>query len=58
MFVFLLSRVNVDVQNQSVYPLGIFSSDIDPDKLPASRLFVVNITEVSLLRQYLKWGTK
>lgn len=48
-FVFLLSSVNVDVQNQSVSLAGIFNSDLDPDKLPANRLLVVNITEVSLL---------
>uniref|UniRef100_A0A674NJD8 ATP-dependent RNA helicase TDRD9 n=1 Tax=Takifugu rubripes TaxID=31033 RepID=A0A674NJD8_TAKRU len=39
-------RVNIDVQNQSVSPLGLFNSNMDPDKLPANRLLVVNITEV------------
>ncbi|TNM95427.1 hypothetical protein fugu_016510 [Takifugu bimaculatus] len=39
-------RVTIDVQNQSVSPLGLFNSSMDPDKLPASRLLVVNITEV------------
>lgn len=46
---FLLCRVNVDFQSQSVYPLDAFSRDLDPDELPPSRLFVVNVTEVSLL---------
>lgn len=58
LFVFLLSRVTVDVQNQSVSPLGLFNSNMDPDKLPANRLLVVNITEVSLLHQYSMCGTK
>uniref|UniRef100_H2THD8 ATP-dependent RNA helicase TDRD9 n=1 Tax=Takifugu rubripes TaxID=31033 RepID=H2THD8_TAKRU len=40
------ARVNIDVQNQSVSPLGLFNSNMDPDKLPANRLLVVNITEV------------
>lgn len=44
---FLPSRVNIDVQTHSVSMAGLFSSDVDPDKLPAKRLLVVNITEVS-----------
>lgn len=42
-------RVNVDFQSQSVCPVGVVSSTIDPDKLPPNRFFVVNITEVSSL---------
>lgn len=45
----LLCRVNVDFQSQSVCPVGVVSSTIDPDQLPPNRLFVVNITEVSRL---------
>lgn len=44
-----LCRVNVDFQSQSVCPVGVVSSTIDPAKLPPNRLFVVNITKVSLL---------
>jgi hypothetical protein len=39
--------VNVDFQDNSVYPVGVLSSTIDPDKLPSNPVFVVNITEVS-----------
>uniref|UniRef100_A0A3B4T453 ATP-dependent RNA helicase TDRD9 n=1 Tax=Seriola dumerili TaxID=41447 RepID=A0A3B4T453_SERDU len=48
------SRVNVDFQNQSVCPVGVVSSTIDPDKLPLNRLFVVNITEVVEVGNF--WG--
>lgn len=54
---FLLSRVNVDIQNQSVSLAG-FNSDIDPEKLPANRFLVINVTEVSLVHQYSVYGTK
>uniref|UniRef100_A0A8C7KER8 ATP-dependent RNA helicase TDRD9 n=1 Tax=Oncorhynchus kisutch TaxID=8019 RepID=A0A8C7KER8_ONCKI len=33
--------VNVDFQNNSVYPVGLLSSTIDPDKLPSNPIFVV-----------------
>lgn len=52
----LPNRVNVDFQSQSVCPVGIVSSTIDPDKIPPSRLFVVNITEVSPL--HLNWSDR
>ncbi|XP_044230330.1 ATP-dependent RNA helicase TDRD9 [Thunnus albacares] len=48
------SRVNVDFQSQTVCPVGVVSSTIDPDKLPLSRLFVVNITEVVEVGHF--WG--
>uniref|UniRef100_A0A3B4T3V9 RNA helicase n=1 Tax=Seriola dumerili TaxID=41447 RepID=A0A3B4T3V9_SERDU len=48
------ARVNVDFQNQSVCPVGVVSSTIDPDKLPLNRLFVVNITEVVEVGNF--WG--
>uniref|UniRef100_A0A671WD89 ATP-dependent RNA helicase TDRD9 n=1 Tax=Sparus aurata TaxID=8175 RepID=A0A671WD89_SPAAU len=47
-------RVNVDFQSQSVYPLDAFSRDLDPDELPPSRLFVVNVTEVLDVGHF--WG--
>uniref|UniRef100_A0A8C4GVH0 RNA helicase n=1 Tax=Dicentrarchus labrax TaxID=13489 RepID=A0A8C4GVH0_DICLA len=48
------SRVNVDFQNQSVCPVGVVSSTIDPDKLPSNPLFVVNVTEVVDVGNF--WG--
>ncbi|XP_060919687.1 ATP-dependent RNA helicase TDRD9 [Labrus mixtus] len=48
------SRVNVDLQSQTVCPVGVLSSSIDPDKLPPHRLFVVNITEVLEVGHF--WG--
>ncbi|XP_039992620.1 ATP-dependent RNA helicase TDRD9 [Xiphias gladius] len=48
------SRVNVDFQSQSVCPVGVVSSTIDPDKLPPNHLFVVNITEVVEVGHF--WG--
>ncbi|XP_038584819.1 ATP-dependent RNA helicase TDRD9 isoform X1 [Micropterus salmoides] len=48
------ARVNVDFQSQSVCPVGVVSSTIDPDKLPPNRLFVVNITEVVDVGHF--WG--
>uniref|UniRef100_A0AAR2J5Z4 RNA helicase n=1 Tax=Pygocentrus nattereri TaxID=42514 RepID=A0AAR2J5Z4_PYGNA len=35
------ARVNVDFQSQSVYPVGVLSSSLDPDKLPSSQVFIV-----------------
>ncbi|KAF7662633.1 hypothetical protein LDENG_00231020, partial [Lucifuga dentata] len=48
------TRVNVDFESQSVCPVGVVSSTIDPEKLPPSRLFVVNITEVVEVGHF--WG--
>ncbi|KAL6488110.1 hypothetical protein MHYP_G00047360 [Metynnis hypsauchen] len=48
------ARVNVDFQSQSVYPVGVLSSSIDPDKLPSSQVFIVNITEVVEVGHF--WG--
>lgn len=56
LYVLLLCRVNVDFQSQSVCPVGVVSGGIDPDKLPPNPLFVVNITEVSLL--HLTWSNR
>uniref|UniRef100_A0A7N5ZV17 ATP-dependent RNA helicase TDRD9 n=1 Tax=Anabas testudineus TaxID=64144 RepID=A0A7N5ZV17_ANATE len=52
--VLLLCRVNVDFQSQSVCPVGVVSSTVDPEKLPPNRLFVVNITEVVEVGYF--WG--
>ncbi|XP_066550485.1 ATP-dependent RNA helicase TDRD9 [Amia ocellicauda] len=48
------ARVNVDFQNQSVYPVGILSSSIDPAQLPSNAVFIVNITEVVEVGHF--WG--
>ncbi|KAM9354857.1 ATP-dependent RNA helicase TDRD9 [Pholidichthys leucotaenia] len=40
------SRLNVDVQSQSVSPVEAVGSTFDSSKVPPSRLFVVNITAV------------
>ncbi|XP_044023708.1 ATP-dependent RNA helicase TDRD9 isoform X3 [Siniperca chuatsi] len=48
------ARVNVDFQSQSVCPVGVVSSTINPDKLPPNRFFVVNITEVVEVGHF--WG--
>ncbi|XP_031645059.1 ATP-dependent RNA helicase TDRD9-like [Oncorhynchus kisutch] len=48
------ARVNVDFQDNSVYPVGVLSSTIDPDKLPSNPVFVVNITEVVEVGHF--WG--
>ncbi|XP_070698843.1 ATP-dependent RNA helicase TDRD9 [Pempheris klunzingeri] len=48
------SRLIVDFQNQSVCPVGVVNSTIDPDKLPPNRFFVVNITEVVEVGHF--WG--
>nr|XP_057945957.1 ATP-dependent RNA helicase TDRD9 isoform X2 [Doryrhamphus excisus] len=48
------ARVNVDFQNQSVLPVGVVSSTIDPDKLPPNPFFVVNVTEVVDVGHF--WG--
>uniref|UniRef100_A0A7N8X5C7 RNA helicase n=1 Tax=Mastacembelus armatus TaxID=205130 RepID=A0A7N8X5C7_9TELE len=52
--VLLLCRVNVNLQSQSVYPVGVLSSAIDPNELPPDRLFVINITEVVEVGHF--WG--
>ncbi|KAM6961268.1 ATP-dependent RNA helicase TDRD9 [Aplochiton taeniatus] len=48
------TRVNVDFQNHSVYPVGVLSSTIEPDNLPSNPIFVVNITEVVEVGHF--WG--
>nr|XP_046268053.1 ATP-dependent RNA helicase TDRD9 isoform X2 [Scatophagus argus] len=48
------ARVNVDFQSQSVCPVGVVSSTVDPDKLPPNRLFVVSVTEVVDVGHF--WG--
>ncbi|XP_026888009.2 ATP-dependent RNA helicase TDRD9 isoform X1 [Electrophorus electricus] len=48
------ARVNVDFQSQTVYPVGVLSSTIDPERLPSTRVFVVNITEVVEVGHF--WG--
>ncbi|XP_030628475.1 ATP-dependent RNA helicase TDRD9 [Chanos chanos] len=48
------ARVNVDFQNHSVYPVGVLSSTVDPEKLPTNRVFIVNITEVVEVGHF--WG--
>nr|XP_020446743.1 putative ATP-dependent RNA helicase TDRD9 isoform X2 [Monopterus albus] len=48
------ARVNVDFQRQSVSPVGVLSSSIDPDNIPPKPLFVVNITEVVEVGHF--WG--
>ncbi|RXN17568.1 ATP-dependent RNA helicase TDRD9 [Labeo rohita] len=40
------TRVNVDVQSHAVSPVGVLSSTVNPEKLPSSRDFIINITEV------------
>ncbi|KAA0718071.1 ATP-dependent RNA helicase TDRD9 [Triplophysa tibetana] len=48
------ARINVDVQSHVVYPVGVLSSSVDPEKLPSSREFVINITEVIDVGHF--WG--
>ncbi|XP_069571059.1 ATP-dependent RNA helicase TDRD9 [Brachyistius frenatus] len=48
------SRVNVDFQSQSVCPVAVVNSSIDPEKIPPNTLFVVNITEVLEVGHF--WG--
>ncbi|XP_062851750.1 ATP-dependent RNA helicase TDRD9 [Trichomycterus rosablanca] len=48
------TRVNVDLQNHSVNPVGVLSSSIDPETLPSNSVFVVNITEVVEVGHF--WG--
>ncbi|XP_066535114.1 ATP-dependent RNA helicase TDRD9 isoform X2 [Hoplias malabaricus] len=48
------ARVNVDFQSQSVYPVGVLSSSIEPEKLPSSQVFIINITEVVEVGHF--WG--
>ncbi|RXM92798.1 putative ATP-dependent RNA helicase spindle-E, partial [Acipenser ruthenus] len=50
------SRVNVDFQNDTVCPVGILSSSIDPTKLPPNPVFIINITEVVEVGHF--WGFK
>ncbi|XP_052007459.1 ATP-dependent RNA helicase TDRD9 [Xyrauchen texanus] len=48
------ARVNVDVQSHAVCPVGVLSSTVDPHKLPSSRDFIINITEVIDVGHF--WG--
>ncbi|KAM8915292.1 ATP-dependent RNA helicase TDRD9 [Spinachia spinachia] len=48
------ARVNVDLQSQSVCPVTVVSGNINPEKLPPSRLFAVNITQVLDIGHF--WG--
>ncbi|XP_074547476.1 ATP-dependent RNA helicase TDRD9 isoform X2 [Halichoeres trimaculatus] len=48
------ARVSVDLQSQTVSPVGVVSSAINPDKLPPRRLFVIYITEVLEVGHF--WG--
>ncbi|XP_061650873.1 ATP-dependent RNA helicase TDRD9 isoform X1 [Phyllopteryx taeniolatus] len=48
------ARVNVDLQSQSVYPVGVVSSTLDPDKLPPNLIFAVNVTTVVDVGHF--WG--
>ncbi|KAM9777467.1 ATP-dependent RNA helicase TDRD9 [Neosynchiropus ocellatus] len=47
------TRVNIDFRNGAITSVG-FENNLDPEKLPASRLFVVNITEVAEVGHF--WG--
>lgn len=47
-------RIIVDFQTQTVSPVGLISSDVDPKNLPANRMFVVSITEVVEVGHF--WG--
>ncbi|ROL49634.1 ATP-dependent RNA helicase TDRD9 [Anabarilius grahami] len=48
------ARVNVDVQSHAVCPVGVLSSTVNPEKLPSSRDFIINITEVIDVGHF--WG--
>ncbi|XP_077477915.1 ATP-dependent RNA helicase TDRD9 isoform X2 [Stigmatopora argus] len=48
------ARVNVDLQSDSVFPVGVLSSTLDPDKLPPNNLFMVNVTLVVDVGHF--WG--
>ncbi|XP_037343023.2 ATP-dependent RNA helicase TDRD9 [Pungitius pungitius] len=48
------ARVNVDLQSQSVCPVTVVSGNINPNELPPSRLFAVNITQVLDIGHF--WG--
>ena len=41
--------MNVDFQNNTVRPVGVISSTVEPEKLPPTQMFLVNITEVSVV---------
>ncbi|KAK7904385.1 hypothetical protein WMY93_016992 [Mugilogobius chulae] len=47
-------RVTVDFQTQSVSPVGLISSEFEPEKLPSNPMFVVSITEVVEVGHF--WG--
>ncbi|CAL8272859.1 unnamed protein product [Merluccius merluccius] len=48
------TRVNVDFQNNTVRPVGVISSSVEPEKLPPTQMFLVNITEVIEVGKF--WG--
>ncbi|CAL8286818.1 unnamed protein product [Lota lota] len=48
------TRVNVDIHNNTVCPMGLLSSTIELEKLPPTQMFKVNITEVLEVGQF--WG--
>uniref|UniRef100_A0A8C9WSM8 RNA helicase n=1 Tax=Scleropages formosus TaxID=113540 RepID=A0A8C9WSM8_SCLFO len=48
------SRVNVDLQNHSVYPVSILSNLVDPNQFPSNPQFMVSITEVVEVGHF--WG--
>uniref|UniRef100_A0A8B9JYT9 ATP-dependent RNA helicase TDRD9 n=1 Tax=Astyanax mexicanus TaxID=7994 RepID=A0A8B9JYT9_ASTMX len=48
------ARVNVDFQSQTVHPVGVLSSSIEPEKLPPKQVFIINITEVVEVGHF--WG--
>uniref|UniRef100_A0A8B9JWM3 ATP-dependent RNA helicase TDRD9 n=1 Tax=Astyanax mexicanus TaxID=7994 RepID=A0A8B9JWM3_ASTMX len=48
------ARLNVDFQSQTVHPVGVLSSSIEPEKLPPKQVFIINITEVVEVGHF--WG--
>ncbi|KAF4089812.1 hypothetical protein AMELA_G00042720 [Ameiurus melas] len=48
------ARVKSDFKNQSVSPVGVLSSSIEPENLPSNPVFLVNITEVIEVGHF--WG--
>ncbi|XP_031439020.1 ATP-dependent RNA helicase TDRD9 [Clupea harengus] len=47
------ARVNVDLLNHTVSPVD-FLSNIDPERLPSNRVFIINITKVMEVGHF--WG--
>ncbi|XP_076014599.1 ATP-dependent RNA helicase TDRD9 [Genypterus blacodes] len=48
------TRVNADFASQSICPVELLSWSLNPEELPPSRLFVVNITKVEDVGHF--WG--